>query len=189
MITSRETAGISSKLIPDDLSAVPATQYAAIAIEPSRPASEEVAPTAAPENKTFYPALDGFRAVAVLGVFLHHYFVVCLGPLDWGWTGVEAFFVLSGFLITGILYDTRAAPHRLRNFYGRRVLRIFPLYYGVLLVILLATPLMHWWFHPALLMWPLYLGNYSRFLWVHDWQVYPGLVDQLRSGVHTSAPF
>ncbi|MGI4826951.1 MAG: acyltransferase family protein [Janthinobacterium lividum] len=112
-----------------------------------------------PENRAFFPALDGLRAVAFLMVFGQHYL-----SLAWGWTGVNVFFVLSGFLITGILFDSRDAPHRVRNFYLRRTLRIFPLYYGLFLLLLLLTPLLRWHWDRYWMAWPLYLGNFLRFL-------------------------
>lgn len=134
----------------------------------------------ASENKRFYPALDGLRALAVLMVFSQHYIQHPLS-IKWGWTGVDIFFVLSGFLITGILYDTRETKHRFRNFYVRRTLRIFPLYYGVLLIGLLLSPIFHWRWHPAWTLWPLYLGNYARFLWFSDYLHYPMVLEQLVS--------
>jgi peptidoglycan/LPS O-acetylase OafA/YrhL len=112
-----------------------------------------------PENRAFYPALDGFRAVAFLMVFLQHYL-----EFPWGWAGVDLFFVLSGFLITGILFDSRDDLHRVRNFYVRRTLRIFPLYYGIMLVLLLSWPVFHWQISWRWLAWPAYLGNFARFL-------------------------
>jgi peptidoglycan/LPS O-acetylase OafA/YrhL len=119
------------------------------------------------ENKRFYPALDGLRAIAVLLVFCEHY-IYHPSKLRWGWIGVDIFFVLSGFLITGILYDTRETAHRFRNFYVRRTLRIFPLYYGVLLLALLLSPLLHLTWHPAWYLWTSYLGNYARFIYIND---------------------
>src|SRR6266568_9645813 len=82
------------------------------------------------------PVLDGIRAVAVLMVICFHFWRTCGSPNTfligrlavWGQTGVHLFFVLSGFLITGILLDAKGSEHFLRNFYLRRMLRIFPLY-------------------------------------------------------------
>jgi peptidoglycan/LPS O-acetylase OafA/YrhL len=59
------------------------------------------------------------------------------------WIGVNIFFVLSGFLITGILIDTKSQPHFFKSFYVRRVLRIFPLYFGVLALSFVALPAFH----------------------------------------------
>jgi peptidoglycan/LPS O-acetylase OafA/YrhL len=115
-----------------------------------------------PRGRAYFPALDGLRAVSFLGVFLWHYM-----GLPYGWAGVDVFFVLSGFLITGILYDTRDDTHRIRNFYIRRTLRIFPLYYGVFLGLFLLTPLLHWAWTWQWIAWPLYLGNFLRFFYPH----------------------
>lgn len=97
------------------------------------------------------PALDGLRGLAVLMVMLVHFIAQTTatnrieaavnGVLYYGVFGIDLFFILSGFLITGILYDTRNDAGYFRSFYMRRVLRIFPLYYGVLAVVFLVVPL------------------------------------------------
>lgn len=138
-----------------------------------------VADLPAPENKRFYPALDGLRALAVLMVFFEHYEASKYPSLHWGWAGVDVFFVLSGFLITGILFDTRDSPHRFRNFYARRTLRIFPLYYGVLLFGVALTPVFHWLWNPAWILWFCYLGNYARFLYLSSPLFAKGAIEHL----------
>ncbi|HCG02889.1 MAG TPA: hypothetical protein DEV93_20385 [Chloroflexi bacterium] len=79
------------------------------------------------------PALDGLRGLAVLLVVLSHSWSASTFNF-WphiGWSGVELFFVLSGYLITSILLDAKGAASYFRTFYARRILRIFPLYYVV----------------------------------------------------------
>ncbi len=96
------------------------------------------------------PRLDGVRGLAILLVLLFHttQFNLLHDPLDvaltaiptLGWSGVDLFFVLSGFLITNILLVTRAGPSYARSFYTRRTLRIFPLYYATLAFFLVIAP-------------------------------------------------
>jgi peptidoglycan/LPS O-acetylase OafA/YrhL len=96
------------------------------------------------------PELDTIRGIAVLAVFLLHAFSWQYGGLQFGalariflavtqpgWIGVNLFFVLSGFLITGILLDSKGKPLFYRRFYTRRALRILPAYYSLLLLLLL----------------------------------------------------
>jgi peptidoglycan/LPS O-acetylase OafA/YrhL len=100
------------------------------------------------------PALDGIRGVAIIWVVLHnttdllppalhgiwHALAFLVHP---GWIGVQLFFALSGFLITGGLLDTQSATNYFRAFYARRALRILPLYYTVLILLLIVAPLLH----------------------------------------------
>jgi peptidoglycan/LPS O-acetylase OafA/YrhL len=97
------------------------------------------------------PALDGVRGIAIFAVVLHNATGIALAPSSrWlhvfplfssrGWIGVQLFFALSGFLITAGLLDSQQARHYFRNFYAKRALRILPLYYSVLLVLLVVLP-------------------------------------------------
>lgn len=85
------------------------------------------------------PFLDGLRGLAIILVLLYHCFPN-LSIAKFGWVGVDLFFILSGFLITGILLDTKQNPHYFKNFFIRRALRIFPLYYLLLILVFFIIP-------------------------------------------------
>lgn len=90
-------------------------------------------------GRQHYPALDGLRGLAIILVVVYHNFGF-INYFFFGWLGVDLFFVLSGFLITDILLKTVGHKNYLRNFYFRRILRIFPLYYLSLIIFLLIIP-------------------------------------------------
>jgi peptidoglycan/LPS O-acetylase OafA/YrhL len=101
---------------------------------------------------SYIPELQGLRGLAVLSVVFYHCHPRLVGtPVHyaslWGWAGVNLFFVLSGFLITSILLEARDKPHYFRNFYGRRALRIWPVYVLVLIVVYLNAP---WFIGPTI---------------------------------------
>ena len=95
------------------------------------------------------PELDGLRGIAVGLVLLTHfwpnvgYWRIVLPFTEIGWIGVDLFFVLSGFLITGILLDSVGHPHYYKKFYIRRAFRIFPLYYVFLILIVGSLAVWH----------------------------------------------
>jgi peptidoglycan/LPS O-acetylase OafA/YrhL len=115
------------------------------------------------------PQLDAVRGIAILLVMLVN--TSDKYPelhLQWlvgkGWMGVDLFFALSGFLITGILLDTKKLPDYFKNFYVRRALRILPLYYAILLSMFVVIPVLRpsearsifersspWWAYPVFL--------------------------------------
>jgi hypothetical protein len=130
------------------------------------------ASTKLPANMKRIVQLDGVRGVAILLVIVWHYFAsqIIAEPrsvisylniaLRLTWSGVDLFFVLSGFLIAGILLDHRNTSNFFRVFYLRRACRIFPLYFLILglFVCLTATPLFtspsfKWLFHDPLPIW------------------------------------
>lgn len=97
------------------------------------------------EHPTKVPALDGIRGLAILMVMISHFIFHTWEKTGWyrvlqaGWLGVDLFFVLSGFLITGILLDTRQRSDYFSRFYKRRVLRIFPLYFFAIALVWLCV--------------------------------------------------
>src|SRR5438445_9118860 len=109
------------------------------------------------------PQLDALRGVAILLVIMVHvsdkYPSLHLQYLFGnGWMGVDLFFVLSGFLITGILVDTKQSDDYFKNFYMRRCLRIWPLYYSLLFLIFVVVPFLllamdNFIFYMSLLWW------------------------------------
>lgn len=86
------------------------------------------------------PALDGLRGVAIAAVLAYHFDLEAAPLASMGWSGVELFFVLSGFLITGIVLDTRGERGWLARFWKRRAARIFPLYFAIVALSLLLLP-------------------------------------------------
>ena len=127
------------------------------------------------------PALDGVRGLAILMVLFVH-FVASMLPTNaveraivyvtgYGMYGVDLFFVLSGFLITGILYDARDKDNYFRNFYMRRCLRIFPLYYGVLALLFFVAPSIRFLQGPTLDN----LVEHQAWAWLYGVNVYSAL--------------
>jgi peptidoglycan/LPS O-acetylase OafA/YrhL len=115
--------------------------------------TEEFTPTDKSPNKRFRHVreLDGIRGIAALAVMCHHLFYTNINWRIWPWPerwagaasqygqfGVDLFFVLSGFLITSLLLQDRDDPHYYHNFYWKRALRILPLYFVVLIVLVIS---------------------------------------------------
>jgi peptidoglycan/LPS O-acetylase OafA/YrhL len=114
------------------------------------------------------PQLDAVRGIAILLVLIHNTSALSWLHLEaisaYGWMGVDLFFVLSGFLITGILLDAKQSASYFKNFYARRCLRIWPLYYSLLIFMFLIVPHLDtsgahtifersspWWAYPVFL--------------------------------------
>lgn len=131
-----------------------------------------------PVSGRYLPELDGVRAIAIGMVLLVHCVVVPQqGLIAWalrqtlvnGGYGVDLFFVLSGYLITSILLRAKVRPHYFRNFYARRFLRIFPLYYAIVLVLAACSRWLP--FGPMDPVWPyfLYVSNLFMVFTLRDW--------------------
>lgn len=125
--------------------------------------------------------LDGVRAVGISLVLLDHFWPPFLSPFvsglgQLGWVAMDSFFVLSGFLITGILLDTCSRRDYFSSYYIRRTLRVFPVYYAVLAALTMTTLLRAggYEYHKLIASWgsPVwfvaYLGNF-RTAFVNNW--------------------
>ena len=93
---------------------------------------------------TYFPHIDGIRALAVLPVVLYHIFAnLCPG----GFAGVDVFFVISGYLITGsILRDLAKGQFTISKFYHRRILRILPAYFVLIASVFATGVLIYYWY-------------------------------------------
>ncbi len=111
--------------------------------------------------RPWYPALDGVRGIAIIGILVCHNFDM-LPFAEYGRTGVDLFFVLSGYLITDILLRTKDSPRYMRNFFARRVLRIFPLYFFTVILFFLFAGML-----PALQEQVHYYSSHSGYVWLH----------------------
>ena len=101
--------------------------------------ASKAAAQAAHSHLDYRPDIDGLRAIAILPVVLYHAFP---GLLPGGFVGVDIFFVISGFLISGIVWNAlEAGDFSYTRFYANRILRIFPALLTVLLVLYVAG----WW--------------------------------------------
>ena len=107
------------------------------------------------------PELDGLRAIAASVILASHLSPISFPP---GWTGVDLFFVISGYLITSILINRPAAPGFLIAFYARRALRIWPIYYLGLAFIILVNP---WLARPYELTALGYYLTYTQNVWLY----------------------
>jgi len=135
------------------------------------------------EPGAHFKTLDGLRGLAILLVLFIHFFKFIPG-----WLGVDLFFVLSGFLITGILIDSKNSANYYPNFIINRVLRIFPLYFLFLFLFFIIIPLIagktfiyhnqyyfdnQWWFWTYLQNW-LFVANEgyeSNRILTHFWSL------------------
>jgi len=119
------------------------------------------------------PELDGVRGIAILAVMVHNLGAFSVWPFSdlttYGWMGVDLFFVLSGFLITGILLDTKQSAPYFKNFYARRCLRIWPLYYALLLSVFFVVPLVRP--HEAPVIFETASPSWSYFLFLQNFLV------------------
>jgi peptidoglycan/LPS O-acetylase OafA/YrhL len=108
-------------------------------------------------NAGYIKGLDGLRAIAIITVMSFHAEIT-----HFGWLGVQLFFVISGFLITGILWREKhtdtSVPFKFKKFWVRRALRIFPLYFGYLIFISLVYLFFRF---------PSYYSDYAKYLFTY----------------------
>lgn len=136
----------------------------------------EQSPVGKSPSLAYVPALDGIRGIAIAAVMVAHAAPESLlFVAKWGALGVDLFFVLSGYLITNILLNTAGKPGYFRNFYARRFLRLFPVYYGWLFVLAFLFPALHRLVNTSM---PDYSGNWWWYLgYLSNWKPNGGAGD------------
>ncbi|MBC8164348.1 MAG: acyltransferase [Bryobacteraceae bacterium] len=128
-------------------------------------------------SHNYIPSLDGVRGIAICAVLAVHTFANMFPGSALGALGVDLFFVLSGFLITGTLLDSKHSPTYFRDFYAKRILRLFPVAYLYLLVTAFLFPTLHRMLGTSM---PDYAG---------DWWWYLAYVPNLKPGQGAGDPY
>lgn len=151
VVRARPLAGdLTTVVVPPLAEKAPAVVALPLANDAPTVFVPEQAPRPSALPRGYIPALDSVRGIAIAAVMVYHALreLPYTGRLEQafervigaGWIGVDLFFVLSGFLITGILLDAKGGHAFFRSFYVRRALRIFPLYL-VVVALVVASPL------------------------------------------------
>ncbi len=137
------------------------------------------------DNNTRIKELDGLRGIAIFAAVVYHYannlidadasqFNLTLKSIThFFYTSIDMFFILSGFLLGGILLKNKNSPNYFKAFYMRRIFRIVPLYLLLLLLVFVICSLnigkgTTWWYHPEIPFWVYFTFTQNLFMGAKD---------------------